>query len=252
VGQQQPIRVVVEKKGGCFCGCGTSLAVLLVVGLAVQYWYVLLGAVVLAVVVGIVRSSQAKKTAHRRPGPRDPWINEVAVALADLGLTETARNTGAQLGGVPLEGDIGLEADRFAVFVNLFADQELARRAELALRPKPDVREAVSQGKSALKTVDRVLYVANGRGGVLDEFRLDEVVRDVSAITLPPPLTVAPATAGKPRACGTRPAMHSAAHGSVTSPDTLEQLRKLGELRASGVLTDAEFEAKKTELLRRI
>ena len=35
-------------------------------------------------------------------------------------------------------------------------------------------------------------------------------------------------------------------------PDTLELLRKLGDLRDGGVLTDAEFEAKKAELLRRI
>jgi hypothetical protein len=34
--------------------------------------------------------------------------------------------------------------------------------------------------------------------------------------------------------------------------DPLEQMRKLGELRDAGVLTDAEFEAKKAELLKRI
>jgi hypothetical protein len=34
--------------------------------------------------------------------------------------------------------------------------------------------------------------------------------------------------------------------------DVLEQLRKLGELRKAGVLTGAEFEAKKAELLGRI
>ena len=33
-------------------------------------------------------------------------------------------------------------------------------------------------------------------------------------------------------------------------PDTLDLLRKLGDLRDGGVLTDAEFEAKKAELLR--
>ncbi len=38
----------------------------------------------------------------------------------------------------------------------------------------------------------------------------------------------------------------------ATPPDTLELLRKLGDLRDGGVLTDAEFEAKKAELLRRI
>lgn len=34
--------------------------------------------------------------------------------------------------------------------------------------------------------------------------------------------------------------------------DPMEQLRKLGELRAAGVLTDAEFDAKKAELLGKI
>jgi len=35
-------------------------------------------------------------------------------------------------------------------------------------------------------------------------------------------------------------------------PDPVEQLRKLGELRDAGVLSDDEFEAKKAELLGRI
>ena len=38
----------------------------------------------------------------------------------------------------------------------------------------------------------------------------------------------------------------------ATPPDTLELLRKLGDLRDGGVLTTAEFEAKLAELLRRI
>jgi hypothetical protein len=37
MGQQQPIRVVVEKKGGCFSGCGTALAILVLIGLAIKY-----------------------------------------------------------------------------------------------------------------------------------------------------------------------------------------------------------------------
>jgi hypothetical protein len=32
----------------------------------------------------------------------------------------------------------------------------------------------------------------------------------------------------------------------------MEDLKKLGELHSSGVLTDAEFEAKKAELLKRV
>lgn len=37
-----------------------------------------------------------------------------------------------------------------------------------------------------------------------------------------------------------------------TADDPLEALRRLGELRDAGVVTEAEFEAKKAELLRRI
>ena len=36
------------------------------------------------------------------------------------------------------------------------------------------------------------------------------------------------------------------------APNVVEQLRQLGELRALGVVTDAEFEAKKAELLKRL
>ena len=35
----------------------------------------------------------------------------------------------------------------------------------------------------------------------------------------------------------------------AAAPDPLEQLRQLGELRAQGVLTEAEFEAEKAKIL---
>jgi excisionase family DNA binding protein len=37
-----------------------------------------------------------------------------------------------------------------------------------------------------------------------------------------------------------------------TQPDVMDQLRKLGELHAAGVLTEDEFAAKKAELFRRL
>jgi hypothetical protein len=37
-----------------------------------------------------------------------------------------------------------------------------------------------------------------------------------------------------------------------TEQDAIDQLERLGRLRASGVLTEAEFQAKKAELLQRI
>lgn len=253
MGQQQPIRVVVEKKPS---GCWGVFGVMLLIGLAIEYWYVSLGILVLLVVIGAVAQSKQKKErtlaqegARHRPGPRDPWLNEVAVALADLGLTEVARNTGAQLGGVPIDGDIGLEAERLTVYITLFADQRRSRQAELGLRAKPEVRGAMSKGTTAIKTVDRVVYVANGRGVVVDECRLDEVVRVVVRLAVPPPLAV---VAQVP--VGQSPEGLPGARPVAASPDgdVLEQLRKLGELRNAGVLTDAEFAAKKAELLGRI
>jgi hypothetical protein len=120
-----------------------------------------------------------------------------------------------------MDGDIGLQAERFLVHINLFSDQRLARQAELGLRAKPDVRAALANGRTAIRTAGRVVFVANGRGGVVDEFRLDEVVRVVGGIPVPPPLQSAPADS--------RPA------GAEPSLDVLEQLRKLGELRNAEV-----------------
>jgi hypothetical protein len=82
------------------------------------------------------------------------------------------------------------------------------------------------------------VFVASGRGAVVDEFRLDEVVRVVGRLAVPPSL--------QPALSVSRPA------APPVAPDVLEQVRKLGELRKAGVLTDAEFEAKKAELLGRL
>jgi hypothetical protein len=255
VAQQQPIHVVVERKGGCLSGCGTAFGILLLIALAIKYSYVVVGILVIAAAVGAAqysqRQQQARKEqeqARRRPGPMDPWLNEVAVALAEFGFVEHARNTGQQLGGVPLEGDIGLQTERLFVYVNLFGRAELARQAELALRANPDVRRAIADGQTALRAVDRVLYVANGRGGIVDEPQLDDVAHLVHAITPPPPMPLGPTDPAPVQAATSGPLSHELA----PSPDALKQLRELGEVRAAGILTDAEFEAKKTELLRRI
>jgi hypothetical protein len=211
---------------------------MILLGLAIEYWYISLAIVAIVIAVAVIRARQKRELARHQPGPRDPWLNEVAVALSDLGLKEAARNTGAELGGAPMDGDIGLQAERFLVYVNLFADQRLARQAELGLRAKPEVRAAIANGRMAITTAGRIVFVANGRGGAVDEFRLDEVVRVVGGIPVPPSLQAAP--------------VRSMPAARAPDPDVLEQLRKLGDLRKTGVLSDAEFEAKKAELLGRI
>ena len=52
----------------------------------------------------------------------------------------------------------------------------------------------------------------------------------------------------------TEQSLHQRGEVEVSQPgDVRSELPlKLGDLRAAGILTDAEFEAKKTELLRRI
>ena len=53
---QQPVVIHnsnVQNNAGCLGGCGTVFAVLLLVGLAVEYWYVSVGVAVVAVGVGV-------------------------------------------------------------------------------------------------------------------------------------------------------------------------------------------------------
>jgi hypothetical protein len=242
-------------------GCLTIFIVLVLLGLMIEYWYVAVPLVLLSVAGGLTyHSKQQKKQreiARHRSGPRDPWLNEIAVALAEFGFIEYARNTSSQLAGVPIEGDIRLDADRFSVIITLFATAELARQAEIGLRAKPEVRAAITDGKTSVSAQDLVLYVANGRGGVVDEYRLSEVVQIVGDIPVGPPRTPTVATGGPltpppasapPRRAPPRPAPESPpARGEV-----LDQIKQLAELRNAGVLSDAEFEAKKAELLRRI
>ena len=75
----------------------------------------------------------------------------------------------------------------------------------------------------------------------------------VDKISPPPPLPRLSATAGRsaPQVPGPE-SRASAAQLGTAQPDTLEQLRKLGELRDQGWVTQAEFDAKKAELLRRV
>lgn len=247
--QQEPIRVVVEKKGGCFSGCATALAVLFLIGLAVKFWYISVGLLVLAVAIAVAHNNEQKKKARRKPGPRDPWLNQVAVSLADLGLQEVARNTGSHLGGAPMEGDVGLQDDRFLVYVNLFANADLARQAEVGLRAQSNIRDAVRNGHAMLKTCGPVVLVGNGRGNVVDDFRLEDVARVVAEIPAPPGLrpsqrSITPMVA---------PAMAPLRGNSEeSSGEPFKQIWRLAELRDAGYITDSEFEAKKAELLRRI
>jgi hypothetical protein len=239
-------------------GCFTIIVLLVVLGLTIEFWYVSLPIIVVGVIGGLTyraKQKQKREVLDRyRPGPRDPWLNEIAVALAEFGFTEYARNTGSQVTGVPIEGDIRLDAERFTVIVTLLATAELAHQAEIGLRAKPEVRAAIADGKTIVSADDRVLYVANGRGGYVDEQRLNEVQQLVCAIPVGaarPPVGVS----------GTAPSYHAPPAPAPPTPapqthpasgDVLDQIKRLAELCDDGVLSADEFETKKTELLRRL
>lgn len=63
-----------------------------------------------------------------------------------------------------------------------------------------------------------------------------------------PAATIAPAPAASPTGTPASPQ----ASDSPARVDIADELKKLGELHATGVLTDEEFQAKKTELLKRL
>ena len=228
--------VIVEhrKSSG---GRGTTILLLLLIGLAIEYWYVSLTLIAVAITCLVVSRRRKRGQRLRRPGKQDPFLNEVSVALRDLGLEEFARNTGNRLGGALLEGDVGLRGRGNEVWINLLLDRRFAHEAEMGLRANPQFRQTLDSGRRALKADGRVVCVARARGhGVADEILLDEVARTVTRISAGPGV---PTVAGKPR----------------TVPGTLDDfaaLRQLNELREGGVISQAEFDAKKTELLERI
>ena len=58
-----------------------------------------------------------------------------------------------------------------------------------------------------------------------------------------------------PTACRPRPIVafgRGAAGAGIAPDDVLATIEKLGELKAKGILTDAEFSAKKAELLKKL
>jgi len=252
VGEEQTVRVIVERRRRR-SGVGKALLAILVVAFAVHYWYVSLALLGTAALSGLlVRSRGSKRRGIAASGPQDPWLNEVAVALAELDLSEVARNTGAQLGGAPVEGDIGLSDQRMTIYANLFASDALARQAEMGLRAQPQVRQSSANGRTAIVADGRILYVASAKSGVVDEFRLEEVRRAVDQIALPPALANQSAARARPLGAAAAPALAEAHQQPAVAPDALEQLHRLGELRERGLLTEEEFAAKKAELLRRI
>jgi hypothetical protein len=231
--------------------------------IAVHFWFLSLPLVCVGGGLAIRRHQRRKELARHQPGPCDPWLNEVVVAVSDLDFTESERNVTDVYFGVPVDGYVELRKQRVTVDVVLFGSQIQTRHAEMAMRTQSTIRSELGRDMAALHNGGRVLIVARTKIGAIDEYDFGEIVRLVSEIPLPPPIVTGRALAYRsstsviaagtgPRTVTTtlsRPAPRSA---PVREQDAIDQLERLGRLRASGVLTDEEFQSKKAELLQRI
>jgi hypothetical protein len=191
------------------------------------------------------RDRLAQARAHLAKEPAQPyawlaeWPPEVAGAmLRDLATErlEPARGPLRRLADVAAAGEplLALAAGTGAVAAVtptrlLVAGEELARGV----------------GPAAAEVAGATLLIGGAEAfGGLDELepgRLAAVLELVTAAEPAPPETALE-----------RPGARAAGASSAAPPDVVELLRKLGDLRDAGVLTDDEFAAKKAELLRRI
>lgn len=232
--------------------------------IAVHFWFLSLPLVCVGGGLAIRRHQRRKQLARHQPGPSDPWLNEVVVAVSDLDFNECERNVTDHYFGVLTEGYVELCKQRVIVDVVLFANQIQTRNAEMALRTEPAVRSELSREMAALHNGGRVLIVARTKMGAIDDYDFSEIVRLVGEIPLPPPIMVGRAVAyrtatratasgtGSRTVTATLPRLAPRPAPAARDHDALDQLERLGRLWSSGVLTEAEFQSKKAELLQRI
>jgi hypothetical protein len=87
---------------------------------------------------------------------------------------------------------------------------------------------------SLVNTAARTAVVVGTASAVSNKAATNQAAKAQAAAPAPPAADVAAAAAPAPAAL---------------SDDVYEQLKKLGELREAGILTDAEFDAKKAQIL---
>jgi hypothetical protein len=166
-------------------------------------------------------------------GPHDPWLNEVSIALSELGYSEVGRNTSKVfLAGVPIEGNVEfIDSDRQRLSISVCESDNAADQGERMFRAKPDIAKAIASSATVFARVGRIVCWANGQGKRLDESSILPIVDVLNRIHLNATSLQGSENAGA---------------------DIFEQLRQLGELRDAGIVTSEEFESKKAELLSRV
>jgi hypothetical protein len=90
---------------------------------------------------------------------------------------------------------------------------------------------------SLVNTAARTAVVVGTASAVSNKAATNQAAKAQASAPAPPAPDVAAAAAPAPDA------------PAALSDDVYEQLKKLGELREAGILTDAEFDAKKAQIL---
>lgn len=110
----------------------------------------------------------------------------------------------------------------------------MRRRAVRPMRP------------SLVGTAARTAVIAGTATAVSGKVAANQAAKAQAAAAAAAP--VAPAPAAAPPVAEAPAAPAAPAAGGLTD-ELIDQLKKLGELRDAGILTDDEFQAKKTQLL---
>jgi hypothetical protein len=77
-------------------------------------------------------------------------------------------------------------------------------------------------------------------------------VQKISGVAPAPTVAMAPSVAIAPSAAPPAAANPAPTRSAADSSSVIEQIKKLAELHAAGILTDPEFASKKAELLSRL
>jgi hypothetical protein len=87
----------IQKNEGCMSGCGTLFAVALLLGLAIEYWYISVGLAVLGAGIGFYLWQQ--RQGEVSTGPPAASVVTAAAVPAELAPRERCENCGLDVSG---------------------------------------------------------------------------------------------------------------------------------------------------------
>jgi Short C-terminal domain len=179
----------------------------------------------------------------KRKAERDPLVQKAKLEARAQEQSEKARAK-AQKKGVNVDGALVVAytfTDGAEQFLVVFPD-----RIEHVNRGKPGLLVTKGAGTETIP-VSRVSSAECRNEGIACRL---EVYTSGNSISFKTDQITGPVLRQTILDLVARPA--AAPSAAPAAPDVTDQLRKLGELHSAGILTDAEFSAKKTELLDRL